>query len=346
MSWMTSRQRQFILGSVFLIVLLLALSLWVWFSRVDSIEETQFILLDAIEVPMATFIELDDTSAEVLEMVRSLEAELSLHIDSMDVSLLNHATLAFIRNERYGFNSDTITRVLWGRFAGTIEEECDIDFTIPDVKALYKTALEISSDIAKGRFNDPLSENEIDFVHMIAVIDLYVSARFEREYEERYYDALFSWGGDLETFLIDMARCAGDDYEDFIEHYLATERESHFSVSDFLADIDGVNIAFGLSSGKLLSDMIEEYYISGSVLKRRADFVKNMGGMDVFSSMVKGVLLEEIEPHYIGNSDFEEFMKGFSGVRHLLLKHVAKEDLPITHSMRRILAEKFLELFK
>ncbi len=76
---------------------------------------------------------------------------------------------------------------------------------------------------------------------MIAVIDLNYSNANTDNYKEEFFDCLLSWGGDLETFLIDMDKDAKkenynsyDEYYDYAINTLGVSKETYFSESDFL----------------------------------------------------------------------------------------------------------------
>jgi hypothetical protein len=88
--------------------------------------------------------------------------------------------MAFIRKDRYGYEQTGLSGSVWGQFAGTLMKDCGVDIT----------------------------DAAIDFVHMVAVIDIEYTQVSELPYRDTCYDVLMIWGGDLETFMIDVDQYA------------------------------------------------------------------------------------------------------------------------------------------
>lgn len=228
------------------------------------------------------------------------------------IKIINNNTLAVIRMYRYGMMSGQLEQLFWSTVAGNMNEEiADIfisnesmneEFESPSVVAndevlmAKEELIEISKQVAKTKYyNDPVDKVNIDFVHMVAVIDCIYSDISANDDIEIFIDYFTGWGGDLLTFLSDVQKKADHneisdkkDYEKYISETLGTKEKSNFSEEDLLADIDAVNITAVLNKEKLLlSEGVIWYYGSRDVYRRYNLFVDSFGGQEEFLKTVK-----------------------------------------------------------
>ncbi len=176
-----------------------------------------------------------------------------------------------------------------------------------------------TSDLA-GYFHDnvvmedPLTLNDIDFVHWAATMNglIYDTGWSDVGYKsligEHHIDNLCGWAGDLQTLLTEVIDKT-DNSSDYNTLYdkaskLMGNASSKFSMADLLADADAANI-YNMIGGKSLVDAFSEYY-NGANEKRFRSFTSqynnfNELGLDamVYTQKYYGVkqwpLLEGIE---------------------------------------------------
>lgn len=155
----------------------------------------------------------------------------------------NQLALQYIRRNKY-------TGTQWTAFAGSI----DSNF----VSYVDKNKTQ-SLDV--GDFRDPITGYDIDFVHSMASLNVYL------EGERSYIDDYACWFGDLVTVTKEIHIYATENNltDEEIEAYSlemigATDRKSTFSINDMLADIDACNISKLCKTGDDLADVITNYY--------------------------------------------------------------------------------------
>ena len=138
-----------------------------------------------------------------------------------------------------------------------------------------------SSSLEKYRritFTDPISGEGVDIMHLAASC----GAHYNQKTNVGIYPIeLSSWGGDLQTFAVDMF---GDGK---IDTYLGIENQfsrlfardgstSSFSKEDLLGDVDGVILSVNIQN-KMISTAVKDYYVDGGVLYRYSKFLEHYG---------------------------------------------------------------------
>ena len=178
-----------------------------------------------------------------------------------------------------------------------------------------------SSD--NNTFNDP-NQNEIDLLHMMATLSaFYPSNSIISDCKE-----LAGWAADLQSMIYDVKIKAYGTDENLNEVALEktgkilTDEErklppeqkkyvdTHFSMSDMLADIDAQNIYYLYSpkDNMYLSEMLEDYYNKHEYYKKRYSiFVNGYGGIDNLERRTN------------------EFTKGDELIKHHFLNSYAKD---------------------
>lgn len=118
---------------------------------------------------------------------------------------------------------------------------------------------------------DPLTGKDIDLIHFICVID-----GCDDDIDV-LGGQMISWAGDLQTALTDLSCNNIKDVYDFKSNVL--ERDTFFGWSDFLADIDGYNIALGYlnKQDNSLSNSLAAYYTITDTSYRFKAFVRLVG---------------------------------------------------------------------
>ena len=178
-----------------------------------------------------------------------------------------------------------------------------------------------SSD--NNTFNDP-NQNEIDLLHMMATLSaFYPSNSIISDCKE-----LAGWAADLQSMIYDIkikayatdenlnevalektGKILTDD-ERKLPHEQKKYVDTHFSMSDMLADIDAQNIyhLYSQKENMYLSEMLEDYYNKHEYYKKRYSiFVNGYGGIDNLERRTN------------------EFTKGDELIKHHFLNSYAKE---------------------
>jgi hypothetical protein len=323
------------------------------------------LLIDDLEM-MSDMDEADGTD-EVNEVSQLNEVDSAIEINNLDeiseinaidtfnkvnqineINEVNNATLALLRSQRYGYFSSGLEGVFWQNFTGGLPSEYIKYFQLSESEILTELIQEMSG------FIDPVTGEEIDFIHMMAVIDAYRSDfqtdEESADYEEDYYDYLLSWGGDLETFKVDLLDYVEankiTDYEamyDYAYETIGSRVESYFSQEDFLADIDGVNIADLMAQENLLlADALELYYTSNYVNNRYAMFIDSFGGEEAFVERVH--LFINYQGDELEDEALAEFIEDFNGFKSLMMRYSGKSRGETTAVENKALEEAFIDL--
>lgn len=269
------------------------------------------------------------------EEVKGLSVEFSVFIDQIlqiqdlmttnnnkDVEEVNHATLAVLRNKSYGYNSGGLRAMVWNTYAGNLKTETHID---TEADSILLDDAEYIADRMRN-IHDPDTKDEIDVHHLFSGIDIWYTDFSNEEIEERFYDHLFSWGGDLETFMSDAVNyldggegmSAIEVVSEFTEEALLS-KEYSFPIDDLLADIDGANIALLLRKENiLLSEALSRYYSGGHSSRRYDYFVRQFGGQEGFIEAVNAVSLETIDDQMLTNDARMTFYKDYQVVKGMI----------------------------
>lgn len=219
----------------------------------------------------------DQPLGEVLDQVRRLQAlaqEYAAQADgSRDPLLL---TINYIRGQRY-------TDFTWDMILGAADEDFSARVR---AEAPELAALQTVQNVAL-----PTGES-VDFVHLTAGI----GATYRR------VPVVCTWGGDC----IQLAESVqgNTDEADCIRQlgpYFASadENASLLPRSDWLADLDGVNIGGALPDGADLAGQIEAYYASVTGESRARQFVAaqfgaaDTGDTEAFRALVKSTFFQD-----------------------------------------------------
>lgn len=309
-------------------------------------QQTNDIILDD-DIPLANFYEISSEDIPTIEMIQSLESDLSEILDTDDPTKINQATLAVLRSRRYGYYASGLSSLVWARFAGDPLEESQLDLENSPSLSTYIDQLNQYND-----FHDPFTDHIIDFYHMMAVIDIMLTSSSDHIYEETYYDYMMSWGGDLDTFILDLERYQESDptiTEEDISAYAAKNlgepTQTSFSESDFLGNLDGYGIALMLASNDdmFLSEAITYYYSMGDFMDRKAIFMAQFESEAQLSEIVGHYLDGSLDERFSLDEGYEKFAKSLYSFRKLTraLQHdrrdMAQSDL------QSIAAQAFVE---
>lgn len=317
-----------------ILFILAGLAGWIYFIIQQDKEPEETVEEVVIEVPEPVVYPLSEQSRHVIDIIAALESDAITRLATEDVMAINQAVLSILRCERYGTMTEGIGSYVWDSFAGPLPEVYQNLFEMDDEMLNWLSDINV--------FHEPISDGEVDFLHMIAVIDIYVSETGNNPIIEPYYDYLMSWGGDLETFGYDMIEASEpDDYESmngFATDMLGADESSHFSKSDWLADLDGVNIAGLMQSENLyLSEAIFEYYHTGQFLERHTLFVDSFGGEAAFREAVHHFLYSE--PSEEQSDLHQELFEDLDQLKTLMHMFLMDSELTLSDMARSILEE-------
>lgn len=283
---------------------------------------------------------LEEKSMEMIETIVLLEKKSRELMGIASISKLNQASLAVIRKDRYGHEMSGLDKLFWEGFLGKLPVQYinNREEPIPAIEGLEE-------------FIEPAQGADIDFVHMIAVIDAYYSDLETSDEQERYYDYLCSWGGDLLTFTMDMVSYSDlnqvveeSELVQYAMETLGTEAVSSFSESDFLADIDGVNIAKLMIENKLLlSQGLRMYYRTDLVNNRMTLFVDGFGGEEAFIDTVNCFYHDQVEQKYATDEDFIDFFEKFQTMKKLIISVSGDGKREATELEKKVTMEVFIK---
>lgn len=292
--------------------------------------------------------ELNEENLELIEDIKDIETSVISMVDEADINTINQGTMAFIRKDRYGYNVSGMSRFIWSRFAGTMDQEAGI-YRADHVEEV----LSINSFVdGMDTFKNPGNDFDIDFKHLVTVIDLELTHVSEVEYEDEYYDYLFSWAGDLETFFIDMGKYSyenpdltEEDLYAYARQTIGSLEQSYFSREDLLADIDGVNIAKLMTDEELLlSEAINSYYGDGLFATRYTQFIESFGGEDLFRDKVTNLMNEEVEAYYIEDTEFITYYENVIGLKQLMGLFMNRSQYTVTSEMEDAAVVAFIDI--
>lgn len=302
------------------------------------------------EVPMGSVYHLDSKSLEIVNTIGNFEKWAMSHVQFSEgtdqTAATNDLTMALIRYDRYGEGLSGIQSGFWGEMAGVLPNDF---FTTYAGEPLTKYRGELTN---LDGFKDTITGNEVDFTHMIAVTDIYITDIYLPENQEIYYDLLMSTGGDLETFLIDAAKyksgnkvIESDQIYDFAMKTIGTSKHSYFGAGDYLADLDGQNIAGMMKSGDLLlSEALLQYYQNGDAAKRRQIFVSYYGGQEAFSRRIQSFMRATPMDEDKSVNEMVEFMSSFQFVQTMMIKSVHGDISNLSEGDQDAVTQAFLEL--
>lgn len=171
-------------------------------------------------------------------------------------------TLQFIRNSRYNSSQ-------WNMFGGTIET----DFIE------YVSKNQGNSDLFELQtlefFVTPIQNQHIDFVHMIAIMNVIQHGGFDNQTR----NDMVGFGGDLCQFTNELktSGLTGNELQNFASSKFGT-KNSTFSEQDLLADLDAINIMkiYKTTTDSCISKSILDYYYSINKQSRKLQFLNNV----------------------------------------------------------------------
>lgn len=303
--------------------------------------------------PVITPKPLDEKTEKIISNIALLEkksAEL-LKTDKLatltDATAVNDATMAVIRKDRYGNYTSGMESLFWDNLAGPLPQEYVAYFSSTE----GKNDQVVKSLGASAVFIDSKTNAAIDFVHMIAVIDSEYTTFSTVPYEEQYYNYICGWGGDLETFAMDLipysTRKKIKTYEGLLQFTKTTmgAQPSHFSRADLLADMDGVNIGRLMRDKKLLlSEAMRQYYQFGVVDKRADLFIDSFGGDKAFQGAVGSFLNGTIDAAKSGDERYVSFMGSYQENKGLILDKLFGGIRMANKVEKKVLGDAFIEI--
>lgn len=216
-----------------------------------------------------------DAALEQTRRIQQLAGEYAAQPEGAAEPLM--LTVNYIRAQRYtGFTWDMILGRADEGFAAWVGERA------PELAALQSVR-----NVALP------SGEEVDFVHLVAG----AGATYKR------VPAVCTWGGDC-IQLAGSIQGAGPDEAacmKLLAPYFAAadENASLLPRSDWLADLDGVNIGGGLAAGSDLAGAIETYYASITDAGRARQFVASQfgaadtGDTEAFRALVKSAFFQD-----------------------------------------------------
>lgn len=239
----------------------------------------------------------------LISMITKLEeniatiCELSID-DKQDIRMINSNLFALLVRNRYGINSKQFMSIYWNSILSELDSE---------IIGILSAGNEIEEDVINSSFllltetidkyvqsEIEFYHEEIDFVHMMAVLDLNYNDLSMSKEAERYIDYLAGWGGDLLTYfgeallLIDENKLTEEvEVREFLVEGFKKDKSITFSKSDFYADIDGVNLACLMNEGDLLLSEALENYGKYSRDEKYDLFLEHMMGIENYENEVR-----------------------------------------------------------
>jgi len=271
--------------------------------------------------PMAN--PLDPITLGLIEDIASMEGLISDYYSITETEVINNAVMAFIRSERYGYRAEGMSRSIWMTYAGNLKEEAGIDLSIEPAR--IKEILRFTEGMEL--IIDPISGSDIDFIHLIAVVDVHYTDMPEPDYMETYMDYFLSWGGDFDTFLTELGDYSDstgtNDYDCLYQHAteILGEESDYFSSSDYLADLDGVNIERLMDTqAMLLSEALMSYYGEGLFSERERQFLDANGGDEGFASKARAYVFGEVPEEYSTDREFQDYLEDIQSFKYFAMQ--------------------------
>lgn len=219
--------------------------------------------------------------------------ELALEYTNNNESKSNELVLQYIRRNRYGntkpFGGGSVTNIMWKNVAGEIDAEfCKLaDKT--ESGALFEFI-----DSREGVVND--------FIHLAATLNALIwnTGGFLTASEE-IIDIFAGWGGDCLSFSKDIKFYAEDetDFQKLADERICSRYHSRFSLSDYIADVDAVNLYHYIKKGHTLVTAFEMYYNLKENEYRTNKFVSNIGGITKFNNFCDEILDLKYAPFHL-----------------------------------------------
>ena len=249
----------------------------------------------------------------LIKVISFLEQEASYYLADSSQQEINNEILAYIRTTNIEYDtfiwkavcgeSNKLRECLANQDTGGLNPN-DFFAAFLD-KSLFNTELYPSTKeeyINRYLFLiDPISnENIIDLVHFVGVLDgtcINTGSELDKfpynQLEERYYQMVVSWAGDLQTAAtsIDKYELTNITFEEILKREDLT-----FDLPDLIADMDGTNLGLNLDLSKIssLSKVLKDYF---------EDIVLNKDREEKFINSVA------IQSAYIEGDEKDKFIK-------------------------------------
>lgn len=301
-------------------------------------------------VPQGPVYVLDARSMEIISTIRDFETwaqetpELQERSDR--TTAINDITLGLIRHKRYGDGLSGLQAGVWRKMAGPASNN-----TVPG----GSEAVEFQEKLmALEGFKDPVTGKGIDFAHMVAVVDVYSTDLPLADNAEIYYDLLLSTGGDLETFLIDAARhksqgktIDSSEIYRFSKSTIGGQEKSYFDGADYLADIDGQNLAERMQTDNLLlSEALLRYYQEGDAANRQEQFMAYYGGEAGFEARINSFMTSSPLAQDAADEKMVEFMESFKSIKSLMISTLEGDIDNLSDTDRKAVTLAFTDMVK
>ena len=192
--------------------------------------------------------------------------------DADRIKFANDAVMKYIIYQRFYESGGKMNEIAWQAVAGNI----DYQFIY------YAESLAEYRSLQIAVFYDPSSGAEIDFVHMIATLNANYSDRLGWGVLSDSLNAYTGWAGDLITLAGDIQEKIDNgeniDIVNEVKNLLSGKaKDSSFSNSDLLADIDAVLIARRLGNTPIYQ-AVESYYQSDYTNRYDLFLQEELGG--------------------------------------------------------------------
>ena len=258
-----------------------------------------------------TFIYNDIPS--LIKVISFLEQEASYYLADSSQEEINNEILAYIRTTNIEYDT-----TIWSAVCG--ESKKLREYLVNQDTGGMNPNDYFASFLDKSLFNTklyPLTKEEyidkylflidpikneaiIDLVHFIGVLDgtcINTGNKLDKfpynQLEERYYQMVVSWAGDLQTAAerIDKYELIDITFEEILER-----EDLSFDLPDLIADMDGTNLGLNLDLAKIssLSKILEDYY---------ADIILNKDREKKFINSVA------VQSAYIDGDEKDKFIK-------------------------------------
>ncbi|MBE7074890.1 MAG: hypothetical protein E7376_02810 [Clostridiales bacterium] len=216
------------------------------------------IVWEQITTLTETEIAFNDLLAKIKKLEQiSEQYNIEKNIANIDPNL---RAMHYIRYTRYNTTQ-------WNMLAGTLESDF-VDYVEQNMGQYDLASLQSMSN-----FIVPKTNEEIDFVHMIAVMNVACNAGVKNH----NYNDLPGWLGDLCQLAgqIKKLELAESDIYTKAQELFAATTNSSFSIYDLIADLDAINIMqiYENLEEKSISSIMEQYYNAVKMRNRKDSFI-------------------------------------------------------------------------
>ena len=246
---------------------------------VDGISGNSYYVADVNHPILVDKTPIYNDIPSLIKIISFLEEEASYYLADSSQEEINNEILAYIRTTNIEYDT-SIWKAVCGESKKLREYLANQDtgglnpndfFAAFLDKSLFNTELYPSTKeeyINRYLFLiDPISnENIIDLVHFVGVLDgtcINTGSELDKfpynQLEERYYQMVVSWAGDLQTAAtsIDKYELTNITFEEILKREDLT-----FDLPDLIADMDGTNLGLNLDLSKIssLSKVLKDYF--------------------------------------------------------------------------------------